>query len=265
LVARLDLIQSAMQTFNKILVPITLDDLARDALVQAETLARHFHAEIVVLHVGSEEAAVTEAGVARLVEGIGAVSKRLVVPGDPAQVIVSVATSERTDLVVLHPRAPLRSVTEQVLIKADCPVWIVRPGTLEVREVLCGVDFTPHDAATLRWATTMAVAFDARLSLVHVAPDVRLYGPGGRLEVPELKEMLLKSARQRMAEVQRGAPIASNTLIETGNDIAKALNDSARTVGADLLVIGRRPSPGILGKHCYAIARASTVPVLSVN
>jgi nucleotide-binding universal stress UspA family protein len=255
-----------MQTFNKIVLPLTLDDYAREALVQAQTLARHFHAEIVVVHAAREDAmAAAERGVARLLEGVSGISKRLVLPGDPAQVIASVAASERADLVVLHPRAPLHSVTEQILIKADCPVWIVRPSALTVREVLCGVDFTAHDVATLRWATTMAVAFDARLLLVHVAPDVRLYGPGGHLEIPELKATLVKAAQQRMAEVQRGAPMASRTLIETSNDIAKALSDCARTVGADLLVIGRRPAPGMLGKHCYPIAQASTIPVLSVN
>ena len=283
-----------MLDFSKLLLPIDLREPSLAAIRQAAVLARRFHSEIVILHtirpfsylgLHGEELAETlrqEKGAVDAMlepELAGLSTRRVVVKGDPAQAIVETALEENTGAIVVGPHARtglagrlMGSVTENILSAAECPIWSCGdlaengeeggPG-LPLHRVMCGVDLTPSDLDTVRWASEVVAEFGARLTLVHVTPGVEIYGPGGYHEITELKQDLMSVAARRMHKLLEETGVTAETLIGSG-DVAKVLNDAAQQHGAELLVIGRRPSAGMLGGHCYAIICRLSVPVLAV-
>lgn len=141
---------------KKILCATDFSSCAEQAIDQAVRLARALGAELVLLHVaveaplfreglaGSEEvrrvfAAQRDWARATLEEraaacrGAGVPTVALVVPGVPAQEILSAAETEAADLIVLgtHGRGGfarwlLGSVADRVVRSARCPVLTVR-------------------------------------------------------------------------------------------------------------------------------------------
>jgi nucleotide-binding universal stress UspA family protein len=73
-------------------------------------------------------------------------------------------------------------------------------------------------------------------------------------------------ARAALEELQK--TVGSNAAIRIlDGDPAKTVAETARAVGADLLVIGRRAEIGLLGRlevTAYSIIRQSPCPVVSV-
>ena len=68
-----------------------------------------------------------------------------------------------------------------------------------IRNVLCAVDFNPHDHKTVSWAAQMAAEFGARLTLAHVTAGVEFWGPGGNYVNPRWKRKLCSDASQQIA------------------------------------------------------------------
>lgn len=260
-----------MPDFSTILVPLDQARAVTMAVKHARTLARHFEAAIVLVHVladGEDGRAAKDAldqlATAEL-EGFRVTC--LVEHGDPKRVLVDVARRERARLVVVHPRAPISSVTEAVLA-TPCPVWSCARSeelaSLELGNIACGVDFTPPDEVVMTWAADVARATRAKLTLVHVTPATTIYGPGGPLEAPALKHALIDAAVARMQSLALRAPTGTHSVIGSGDIVADALSRAAVSANAELLVIGRRPSRGMVGGNCYHISRDSQIPVLSV-
>jgi nucleotide-binding universal stress UspA family protein len=269
---------------------------------QAAYLARHFHSEIILLHVvpplsyptgvlesGDEltgrdlhaeivKRAQKELDQALRPEPDGIVVKRLLLRGDPAREIAQTARDEKVDLIVMSThghgmlyRFLLGSVAAKVLHNSDCPVWTT-PHVEEtparefaIHNILCAVDLSPHSRNTVSRAAQMAADFGARLALVHITAGVEMYGPGGSHVVPELKEELVGYAAKEMAKLQQDVGTKAEVIIDSG-DVHKLLNRAAEQTKGDLLVIGHMPSGGHLGANGsgYAIIRESHIPVLSV-
>ena len=285
---------------DKILLPLDFLDLPLHVVHQAAALAHHFHSEMVLLHVVtslSYPAGVFEdrhkrvahdllteivaRAQAKLDESLaeeleGLVIKRVMRRGDPAAEIVQAAHDENAKLVVIptHSRGVLErfllgSVTAKVLHHCGCPVWTdshPQPGAtrkLDIRNVLCAVDFSQHSRNTLDWAAKIAAEFGAQLTLAHITPGVEKYGPGGNYVDREWKEALVGSAGKQIAALQQDAGIQSQVIIASG-DVPKTLSRVAKQANADLLVVGCRPSGGRLRANSYAIISESPIPVLSV-
>ena len=230
---------------------------------QAAFLARHFHSEIILLHVVaplSYPAGVLESGDeitgrdlhAEIIkraqkeldqslrpEPAGIVVKRLLLRGDPAREIAQTARDEKVDLIVMSThghgvlyRFLLGSVAAKVLHNSDCPVWTT-PHLEEtparefaIRNVLCAVDLSPHSRNTVSRAAQMAAEFGARLTLVHVTAGVEMYGPGGSYVLPELKEELVGYAAKEIAKLQQDVGTKAEVIIDSG-DVHKLLNRAA--------------------------------------
>jgi nucleotide-binding universal stress UspA family protein len=284
-----------MLDFSRILLPLDLEEPSLPAVHQASALSRHFHSEILILHVikplsylgihelghGGLLAESIKRAEARLDKSVapeldGIVTKRLLLNGDPARLIVQTAHEEKAQLIVMGPhgfgvveRLLVGSVTAKVLSGAGCPVWTgahlddKHLRSLPIRNVLCGVDFDLHSHHAARWAAEMAAEFHARLTLAHVTCAVEIYGPGGYQVLPEFKEAIVGAANKRMAKLQQETGITAATFIGSG-DVAKVLNQAVKETEADLLVVGCRHPGGRLGSNAYAIIRESHVPVLSV-
>ncbi len=287
---------------NKILLPIDFSNNSLKVAHQAAFLARHFHSEIILLHVVtplSYPAGVLESGHeltgrdlnAEIVKQaqrdldqslqseLDAIAVRhLLLRGDPAREIAQAARNEKVDLIVMSThghgvfyRFLLGSVAAKVLHESDCPVWTdahleeAPAREFSIRNVLCAVDLNYHSRNTASRAAEMAAAVDATLTLVHVTAGVEIYGPGGSHVDSVWKERIFGFAAKEFADLQQDVGTKAEVIIDSGN-VPEMLNRAAEQTKADILVIGHMPSGGHLGVNGsgYAIIRESHVPVLSV-
>jgi nucleotide-binding universal stress UspA family protein len=287
---------------NKILLPVDFSNTSLRVVHQAAFLARHFHSEIILLHVvaplsypvGALESGHELAGrdlhaeiVKRAqrdldqslrleLEGIAV--KRLLLKGDPAREIAQTARDEKVNLIVMSThghgvfyRLLLGSVAAKVLHHSDCPVWTdahleqTPAREFTIRNVICAVDLSHHSRNTVSLAAELSAAFDATLTLVHITASVEIYGPGGSHVDPVWKETIVGFAAKEIAKVQQDVGTKAEVIIDSGN-VPELLNRAAEETKADLLVIGHTPSGGHLGANGsgYTIIRESHIPVLSV-
>jgi len=142
-----------MLNIKTILVPVDFPNPSLSILHQAATLSRHFHSEIVMLHVVTAEshaAGVPEsdpelAGWDMLGEITKKAEKKLdrflapqleglairpiLLKGNPAQKILETAQLEKADLIMMPSHGEafnqflLGSVTAKVLHGSECPIW----------------------------------------------------------------------------------------------------------------------------------------------
>ena len=152
-----------MEMFRKILCPTDFSESSYAALDAARDLARHFNAELLVVHVvepippvpvdtdGSmrfdvfqyedELMSAADKWIGETISqrlGPEDAARPIVVGGIPWEEIVRVATDEQADLLVIatHGRSGWKhllfgSVTEKVIRIAPCPVLVVRAPQIE--------------------------------------------------------------------------------------------------------------------------------------
>jgi nucleotide-binding universal stress UspA family protein len=288
-----------MLDIKKILVPVDFPNASLRVIHQAATLAHNFHSEIVMLHVVtpmSHTAGVPENGAEPdgwdlLAEIIGRAQKNMdqtlgpeldglaiqqvLAKGDPAGAIVRTAQREKTDLIMMPSHGftfdqfLLGTVTMKAPHSTECPVWTgahVEESPMQkfaIRNVLCAVDFDPHDHRTVSWAMNMAAEFGARLTIAHVTAGVEFWGPGGSYVNQKWKAALIDNASQHIAELQHDMGIKADVFIGSG-DVPKVLCQAAKQTKADLLVTGCRPYGDSLRTRGYAIICAVPIPVLCV-
>jgi nucleotide-binding universal stress UspA family protein len=289
-----------MRKVSKILLPVDFQDTSKRVVHQAAVLARHFHSDIVMLHVvtplsysaGMLEGRYVPANLADLLKELlrlaqrnldevlkselnGLTVKRLLIEGDPALTIVRTARDEKVDLIAMPThgygtfrRFLLGSVTSKVLHDSECPVWTgahLEEGSARefaIRNIVCAIDLSGHSPKTMQSAAQLAAEFGARLTLAHITAGEDVYGPDGFDLCLEWKEKLVQSAAQQVARLQQEMGIKAEVFIENG-DVPKLLDQAARQNEGDVLVIGR-PSHGRLRSTGYGIIRESHIPVLSV-
>jgi nucleotide-binding universal stress UspA family protein len=203
---------------------------------------------------------------------------RILLSGVAATQIVQLARTDKFDLIIMPThagffrRALLGSTTAKVLNDADCPVLTtqhaetISPRRLEHREWVCAIGLDADSQRVLRYASHIAEAAHANLTLVHVIPAS---GPDLPVEL-DLEERLQSAKREaasrRIDELQSVAGSHAQASIAVG-PIRDMLTEAARRLRADVLVIGRSPQSGVLGRLrdlSYAIARDAPCPVLSV-
>jgi nucleotide-binding universal stress UspA family protein len=288
-----------MLTIKKILLPVDFPDTSLPVIHQAALLARHFHSEIEMLHVitaRSREAGVPNEGpeLVRwdlLAQILQVAQKNLdqslqseleglpvhciLAKGAPAQAIMETAQQQNPDLIMMPSHGVtfdqflMGTVTAKVLSATDCPVWTgahIKESPAQkfaLRNVLCAVDFRPHNRKTVLWASQLAAEFGARLTLANVTAGVESWGPGGDYVNPEWKKELVGDASQHLADLQKEMGIAADIFVGSG-DVPKALSQAAKQTNADLLVTGCQAYGGFLRTHGYAIICALSIPVLSI-
>jgi len=290
-----------MSSLPKIIAPIDFSERSPGAARYAGRLACHFHSELTLLHVmdtsayevtayeftgpvittGAEEwKRDAEALLANFLPGEfrNMNVRRIVLTGDPADEIVNFAHSERASLIVIptHGYGPFRrfilgSVAAKILHDSDCPVFTgahipdAPPDELRsFRKILCAVDFCPQSQKALKWAANFAGEFQAQLIAGHITPSLE-----ARSEYfdPDWRQYLTQSAREQLEAMQKNAETNADVLITDNNNIPLAISTAALELDADLVVIGRGSSGGMLGRlrtNAYSIIRQSPCPVVSI-
>jgi len=268
-----------MPFVSSILVPVDFSERSAPAARYAYALATRFGASLTLLHAlpslepefsgaeitGSMLAEIQQQRrnrVAREMQSFAdqfGTAQWLVEEGDPAQSIVAIA-HQRADLIVMptHGYGPFRryilgSTAAKVLHDADCPVWTgvhienaADPPPLA--RILCAVDLGPQSSKTLFWAASLALEFDASLTLLHVTLGAA------------------DAARHELEALLRYVHAEAEIVVETG-DPGVAICTAAGRIGADALVIGRGSAAGVYGRlraNAYTLIRQSPCPVVSV-
>ena len=292
-----------MSLVSRILVPVEFSPRCRGAAQYAEALASHFRCEIVLLHVvmplahvyGTPEAlayssasdlttdrveqmrAQLESFPVELPEGLPIT--REVLEGDPARTIAGYANAGKFGLIVMptHGYGPFRrfllgSVTAKVLHDANCPIWTgphleqaPEHESIRFRKVLCAIDLGPDSLTVLGWAGGFAREFGAEMTIVHAIPISTARLDGVYFD-PDWRMQVIRTARERIASFQKDVDAPGEVCIETG-DTPAAIAAAATQSNADVLVIGRGRSAGVLGRlrtNAYAILRESPCPVVTV-
>ena len=142
-----------MLNIKKILLPVDFPNASLRVVHQAAMLARHFHSEIVMLHVVTAEshaagvpedgpelaawdllAEITREAQKNLDQGLGPeleglAIRRVLLKGNPARAILQTAQVENADLIMMPSHGYnfeqflLGSVAAKVLHGSECPVW----------------------------------------------------------------------------------------------------------------------------------------------
>jgi nucleotide-binding universal stress UspA family protein len=270
----------AMLNIRKILLPVDFPNPSLPVIHQAATLARHFHSEIVMLHVVDMLAATVgwtqemlDQSLGPELEGLAV--QRMLVKGDPAKAIVRTAEIEEVDLIMMPSHGYafnqflLGSVTAKVLHGTACPVWTSAhvegfpAQKFAIRNILCAVDFSPRVQKTVALAAQIATEFGARLTLAHVTPSAEIWAPGGGYVNPKWKEALVGDATLHLGELQQDMGVEADVFIGSG-DVPAVLSQAVKQTKADLLVTKCYPYGGNLRIHGYATICAVPIPVLSV-
>jgi len=292
-----------MARLSRILVPVEFSPRCGGAVQYAEALSCHFHSEIVLLHVvipplasfssleamaySSASDLARELAVSRTqdLEAFpcsppnGTPVRRTVLEGDPARTIVDYAESERCDLIVMptHGYGPFRrfllgSVTAKVLHDAVCPVWTgphmeQAPDypKISFHHVACAVDLGLHSREVMCWAWRFAQEFGSKMSIIHAIP-ASATKLGGFYFDPDWRIQLTKAAKERITFLMEDMGISADMLVESG-ETPLAVSETAKGLGADVLVIGRGSAPRAhrrLPTNSYAIVREAPCPVVTI-
>ena len=288
-----------MLRIKKILLPTDFSKPGVAAAKQAGALARHFKAELTLLHVNPvfvpgqglphelpgpiDTGWVTALEAQRYRELVSYHQEEfhdidlncVVVTGDPATRIVEHAHKDQTDLIVMPTRGSGRfrrfligSVTAKVLHDANCPVWTgahledgAPPQLTTMGNVLCAIDNGAASERVLNWASSLAAEFHAPLTTVHAMPKfVSTEGPSD----PELRNRRVAAAESTVRCLQTKTRSRGDIVVSEGDPV-KVVAVTAVRSNADVVVIGRTPAEGnCLQAHAYGIIRESPCPVVSV-
>ncbi len=139
-----------------------------------------------------------------------------------------------------------------------------------IKRILVPMDFSPASVHALDYALMLAGAFEAKLVLLHVLEPPG-YGSGYLAEAEERLKLQMQTQGQELMNAHRkrtGRHVPSETLVRIGRPWSE-IPDTARAVGADLIVLGAHghgsAAPSALGGTAEKVLRHAYCPVLTVS
>jgi len=197
-----------------------------------------------------------------------------------ADAILCMARARAINLIIMgtHGRRGfdhlmLGSVTERVLRHAPCPVLAVpakRPeqsgnghaaGPVDVRRILCCVDFSQHSQRALQHAISVAEAYSAQLTILHVLENI-----SDSAEVVKETDAALNRLQQWVVPSALD-PARVHLEVRLGKAYREILDLAAETQ-ADLIVTGVRGRNSldlvVFGSTTYRVIQLHPGPVLTV-
>jgi nucleotide-binding universal stress UspA family protein len=259
---------------RKILVPTDMSAASDSALKYARILSERFKAEVLVLHAHHVELpayfssvqvedlkrelqrAARDARdyVRRQVEPLfGVLPEIEVIESPPVEAILDASRTRNADLVIMGmhghrgwQRLWMGSVTEQVIRRSSLPVLAVSrpPSEAPVRRILCPAN--PYDAGkqALEYAAKIGKAFDAHLTVLHVAE------PGDEpLACPLVDEPIKNSCHVEE--------------IKLNGNAAKTIAEASNSLKPDLIIMGAERKSAVMGE--FFSTTTSSVMQLAVG
>ena len=207
--------------------------------------------------------------------------RRFVHKGTVPDCILAFARSQAADLIVMgtHGRQgfdhlAMGSVTEKVLRKAHCPVLVVRKPThdfvnpgdpsepVRLKKILFCTDFSEYSGRALTYALSLAMEYNAELTLLHVLEDVP--------STDDLQEGVGEVTKRldELAPQEAGDWCSVRTAVRIGKPYQQILQISLET-GTDLVVMGVRGRNAVdlalFGSTTHRVIQLGTSPVLAVH
>ena len=144
---------------------------------------------------------------------------------------------------------------------------------IEIRRILCPIDFSDHSRRALDHAVAIARWYESTITVLHVfsPTPVAAFGPG-----PVVFEAMVLTSVDRdqlladikaFAETESAPGITIEAVVREGNTPSEIL-EQANGMKADLLVIGTHGRSGferlVLGSVAEKVLRKANCPVLTV-
>jgi nucleotide-binding universal stress UspA family protein len=147
--------------------------------------------------------------------------------------------------------------------------------TESLNRILVPVDFSEHSKKALRFATTLASKFGARVSLIHVVEDPFVTGAWQSEafvpNIPELLNDLIKAAEAQLHDFKKDLAkhgFVVETAVITGKP-ARAIVEQAATGHFDLVVMGTHGRTGlahaVMGSVAERVVQKAPCAVLTVR
>ena len=198
--------------------------------------------------------------------------------GSPAEVIVTAAEEEKTDLIVMGARGlgPIKerllgSVSHRILTSAPCAKLIVPGPVKPIRQVLLPLSSSTDTEGAIRFLELKPFRRPVELTLLSVLPDIPPLGGVAALGTEayqarerENAQLFLQSTANRLD--RSGYSARSQVLIGTAVD---SILDQARGRNVDLILMGSRGRHGLsrlmLGSVSHAVLHSAPCPILVFN
>jgi nucleotide-binding universal stress UspA family protein len=285
---------------KSILCPIGFSEFSAKVYDYAQSLAAHYRAKLWVQHVLYSHPAfytddayrescrkLREDTLRKLKQFVKRQTRTKVQPqcvveeGIASDGILSFAKAQKVNLIVMGThglrgvdRLMLGTITERVLRKSPCPVFLVRkpshdfviPGTKEdpvrLKKIFLGMDFSDHAHHALKYALSFAREYNAELTLLHVSEH--------RPSSDELQRDNAEAMRELEQSYPRGAHKSSlvKFVLRSGKPFQQII-EFATEAQTDLVVMGVRGhgslDSALFGSTAYRVIQLGPCPVLAVH
>ena len=275
-----------MFAIETVIIPFDFSKRCQMAAEHGLSLARHFRARAIFLHVvpySSYEYAAFEGGAyvgttwpseadvrTKLEEHVrslfGDHGNELgwevrVEKGDPPSKIEETAKAFPHPILVMPThgfgvfrRFVLGSVTTKVLHDLQCPVYTGahledRPVFADqgVQQVACAIDLREHSKAVLEWAWAYAKSWSAPLTVIHAVNWLETAPLDEDYFTPDLAERLTATAEEKARSLMARVGCKADLDIDV-ESAADYIPEAVDRSGASVLVIGRSLERGMIGR-----------------
>ncbi len=246
-------------SFKKIAIAIAFSPNARAMATIGARLAGLFHAELVLIHVGTKTDVLNQQ-MELLLQESGAYEKTTVIweEGEPVKSILKVCQRENVDLLVAGAlkkedllKYYIGTIARKIMRKAECSVLMINNPNLD------SIDFknivvNAEDSACIEDAISVACDLGVKVksSWVHIVRELKLYGltmstadHNSEEEYDEVRQNLVKDEIEKVEEILHRIPIEKpkvNIKIISGKS-GFELSKFAERKHADLLIVGAPP------------------------
>ncbi len=196
--------------------------------------------------------------------------------GSAADCLLEWAREKRIDLIVVgtHGRGGLGkiilgSVAEKIFRHSSVPVLTIGPHIHRPREVvaahhiLAPCDLTPRSHPAVQFACALAKEHNSQLTVLHVIDHAN---EGMKVDPERVKQGIQGELTHILGRCADGVDVCYR--IECGK-IALTILNAASEIDSDLIVLGVRPSSGLLDRFMWPIAyelvREAACPVLTIR
>jgi nucleotide-binding universal stress UspA family protein len=196
--------------------------------------------------------------------------------GSAADCLLEWARERKIDLIVVgtHGRGGvgkiiLGSVAEKLFRHSRVPVLTIGPHVHRSAEIggahsiLASCDLTPRSHPAIQFACAMAKEHHSTLTVLHV---IGQSNEGMKVDPERVKKGITEELAKIVGKHADGVDVRYR--IESGK-VASAILDASAGIDANLIVLGVRPSSGLLDRFMWPIAyelvREAACPVLTIR
>lgn len=251
-----------MKLVEKILMPVDVNRVCSEQINSVIKIAKEFNSEVSVMYVIPETELHPEIKeilvkfvneeLAKIVKALNeekvSCTKPIIDSGNPVDRILQVSQEQESNLILVcsgnkseNEKFRLGTTAEKLIQLSDVPVWVSKTGQkLEIREILCPVDFSDPARRALKNAILLAINFEAKLHILSVFEPFFTTSPRFMLDSDEENEKLYHEFEQRMNQFLGEFDLKRvNHSIEIQKGIPhEKILESIQANGVDFLVMG---------------------------